>query len=426
MSTIVGRLSLVILAVLPFERIPSWAIDRPVHATIRISQILGLILITTSLTYVWKQRRILAQPYWLALALFNMVCILSFSLAPDKLRSGSVVIYTLFVSVLAVVISVRLKLANEKYVITALLIGGGLACAFGYYQFFGDLAGLPTSLTGLRPQYSQPVFGFPRIQSTGLEPLYFGNFLLIPASLLFYGFIIRKWSLWVALPTLLLVIEVWLTLSRGAILALCLEALLFLIVSVPAKSIRRGICIVVLTGLGSLGATGLISYGTHHAVKKNFQSTHAVSNFSKQATNFSTGESAIGRGETRDLAIRAWHEHPLVGIGPGEFGYYAHLHNPERYEDNHTIVNNEPFELLAETGILGLLSFGSFVTLLLYTVVKSRLFSPEGYKSLRLPLLIGLMGILFQYLSFSTLYITHLWIIFGLLAATTYKKSATE
>ncbi|MEO7617951.1 MAG: O-antigen ligase family protein, partial [Candidatus Saccharibacteria bacterium] len=257
----------------------------------------------------------------------------------------------------------------------------------------------------------------------GLEPLYFGNFLLIPASLLFYGFIVRKWLLWVALPILLLVTEVWLTLSRGAILALCLEAVLFLVISIFTRSIRRGICIVVLTGFGSLCATGLISFGTHHAVKKNFQSSHAVSNFSKQATNFSTGESAIGRRETRDLAIQAWHEHPLLGIGPGEFGYYAHLHNPDRYGENHTIVNNEPLELLAETGALGLLALGTFVALLLYAVMKTALSRPDWYRSLVLPLVIALIGISFQYLSFSTLYITHLWIIFGLLAASTYKKS---
>ncbi|MEO7618044.1 MAG: hypothetical protein ABIS59_04360, partial [Candidatus Saccharibacteria bacterium] len=140
MSMLIGRLGLVILAVLPFERIPSWAIERPVHATVRISQILGLILIVTSLNYVWKQRRNLTRPHWIALAIFNLICILSFLLAPDKLRSGSVVAYTLFVSLLAITLSFRLKDTQEKYIIAALLIGGGLACAFGYYQFFGDLA----------------------------------------------------------------------------------------------------------------------------------------------------------------------------------------------------------------------------------------------------------------------------------------------
>ena len=51
---------------------------------------------------------------------------------------------------------------------------------FGFYQYLGDLAGLPSYLTGLREQYTKIVFGVPRIQGLAIEPLYFAGMLCIP------------------------------------------------------------------------------------------------------------------------------------------------------------------------------------------------------------------------------------------------------
>jgi O-Antigen ligase len=57
---------------------------------------------------------------------------------------------------------------------------------FGLYQFFGDLIGIPPSLTLLRDHYTKIVFGMPRVQGTAVEPLYFAGMLLIAIFVLIF------------------------------------------------------------------------------------------------------------------------------------------------------------------------------------------------------------------------------------------------
>jgi hypothetical protein len=55
-----------------------------------------------------------------------------------------------------------------------------LTAIFGLYQYVGDLAGIPSTLTGLREHYTRIVFGVPRVQGTAIEPLYYAGMLCIP------------------------------------------------------------------------------------------------------------------------------------------------------------------------------------------------------------------------------------------------------
>ena len=106
-----------------------------------------------------------------------------------------------------------------------------------------------------------------------------------------------------------------------------------------------------------------------------------------------------------------------LGVGPGNFGQAAYLEDPHNFPNAMAIVNNEPIELLTETGVLGLAAFGLFVVSLgrLYWL---RLRGGDLSSELGVWLLaLGgtLLAIAVQYQTFSTLYITHIWVAIGLL-----------
>ncbi|HSX02862.1 MAG TPA: O-antigen ligase family protein [Candidatus Saccharimonadia bacterium] len=414
-----------ILAVLPLERIPSYELTHPLHMTIRLSQIAGVILIALNLPLLWRTRAKLLQNPWRWLVAFWVVCILSTGLAMDLKRAVSVTAFTLFAGLLAWVFALRLERAKLRVYLIILGASALAVCLFGYYQFFGDLLGLSTHWTGLRDQYTKGVFGFPRIQSTALEPLYFGDYLLIPAGVMLAAIAAKYRSKLLAGLLIPIFAVVWLTVSRGAIVALVVMLTITIVVTWWRKYwLQSGL--IVTAAVISVGlAYGLLYLGSHYVTQKpNQQTTQAITNFSKQTTNISNGESSEGRTVTRDLALQAFRSHPVLGIGPGNFGSYASLHMPDRFSGDTGIVNNEPLEILAETGALGIFAFGVFVVSLLIGALRIKL---DGLDSVwRYGLVLALVGIAIQYQTFSTLYITHIWVAIGLLAGLVFLSQSTK
>jgi O-antigen ligase len=212
---------------------------------------------------------------------------------------------------------------------------------------------------------------------------------------------------------------VWLTVSRGAMVALASVLVVAMVYAAWrrqwAGAGRLAGAVAVSVGL----AFGLLYLGTHYvAQKKSTQTTDAISNFSQQTVNISNGESAEGRTVTRELANKAFEAHPVLGLGPGGFGAYAAAQMPARFGSGTAIVNNETFELLAETGLLGFLSLLAFVGWLFWLAVRAVKSSRLDYVGTYGPML-ALVGIALQYQTFSTLYITHVWVTIGLLAGLT-------
>src|SRR5690606_6265065 len=73
------------------------------------------------------------------------------------------------------------RIQVENIVITA----GVLTAVFGLYQFVGNsYFNLSSTYTGLAEAYEKGTFAFARVQSVGLEPLYYANFLLLPIFIL--------------------------------------------------------------------------------------------------------------------------------------------------------------------------------------------------------------------------------------------------
>jgi O-antigen ligase len=362
------------------------------------------------------------NPVLIPILLFVAIQIVSLVNAMNTGRSLTVLVYALFTALAAVVVPniVTTKQQLNK-IIVALVISFVLVSGFGLFQFLGDMAGLPQSLTGLRDLYTKDVLGFTRVQSTAYEPLYFANYLLIPLAIIFSLWLAGsrsgdRWktglgSMSVRYGVLLLLlglgmVNLVLTVSRGGYLAI---AAAFLVAGIwywkklfrPTTIIVMVICIAVV---GYVVVKTLSPSGEALTLDK----------FKEHVGNAFYGASYDERVDTIGTAIQAWHEHPLIGVGG--FGPYAAPHPYYEPKDGWRIVNNEYIEVLAESGILGL---ASFVALVLVLIIRSwgaaRRTDDPYLKSIMVGLLAAFIGVLVQYLTFSTLYVMHIWVLIGLM-----------
>lgn len=393
---------------LPFERIGSVELG---FATLRISQILAVISmfswVAHSLTKgSWK---IVRNPVFWPILIFIGLAWLSLINSPNTERSVVVLSFTAFTILVSLFLpNILTSEAKLKTMITAIILGMGVTTLFGIYQFAGDLAGLPTSLTGLRELYTKDVLGFPRIQSTALEPLYFANYLLLPISLLLTLFL-KKHSPFSRNVSLVLLglagVNFVLTVSRGGYIAGAVSVLFIALFTLRQLFTVKNLVAVVLV-VALVGGVSVRFLNQGEALEK----------FVVHAQNIFSGASYSERVETYEIAYRAVLEHPLLGIGMGGFGPYASFHPYVVPSQGYQIVNNEYLELAAENGILGLLAFVVIlVTLAVRTVKAYQVTSSPFLKSTLIGLSAALLGILIQYNTFSILYIMHVWVTIGLL-----------
>lgn len=416
-SKIRSTLLALLLFLLPFERIPSFDVA---SLTIRASQLVALALIVTSFGLIVRYYRALPRLPKLLLPAFLSTYFLSVLLATDVKRAAMVFAFTCFVVLLASAVAVTFKAEQlprlEKYlfVATAIVLG------FGFYQYLGNVLGLSSSWTGLRDIYSKEVFGFPRIQSTALEPLYYGSFLLIPYCVLLAKKLHKAIKVPVAQTILfvLIVVQLFLTVSRGAIYGGIVATLMLTL----AFLLKRQTTVRKLFAVGGLfilsGALALLLTWIPLQITTN--SKQAATSTEKLIEQTGNLNSQDDRQRNRKLAIQAFKESPWLGIGPGNFNQYAIEQYPLYAKAAPVIVNNEPLELLAEAGIIGFVLFVLFIGWT-YLIVATN-YVRDKYVNSNLiywvpALLVYLVALSIQYQTFSTLYVTHVWVVIGLLMA---------
>ncbi len=394
---------------LPFERIGSLDIS---GVTIRISQVLAILTICAWFARGLVKGTFKLRPYPILLPIggFIATCCLSLVNAPNFNRSVMVLLFVVFTMSISIILPSIIRHTNQvERVVRLLLISMLVVGLFGIYQFLGDIVGLPISLTGLRPQYTKEILGFPRIQSTALEPLYFANYLLIPISLAITLWLsktqekLKSW--WLLCLILLGGLNFILTVSRGGYIALaamlgCLALVYWKQLLQPKIIIPFILCVAIAGG---------IAY-------RFLNLTDQITTYTAHVTNLFGGASYAERVETFDIAERIWWQHPWIGIGPGSFGPYANYHPLIAPSDGYKIVNNEYIELLAETGVIGL---GFFIIMVFMLYIRSFKALRHGKHPYLKAVLIGLMtafvGVLVQYNTFSVLYIMHIWFTIGLM-----------
>jgi hypothetical protein len=407
---------LILVASLPFERVPSLDIG---GVSLRFNQLAAMIVIVvTLLSLVFDRKKIQPVPLivpLLALLLFVMWTIPG---AANVERAVSVFVFVLLMAVTAVIIPQALSTKEQVKKLAVVFIAvSGLISLFGFFQFFGDMVGLPHTITLIGEGYGKEVFGFPRIQAFSKEPLYLANFLFLPIGVMLGLFLSRQdvvprlWLTGILGSTLVIFL---LTLSRGAFIAmvplLLLCALFFLQKFLTWRNVTLSVLGLAIVGGLVWGILGLIG----SEARERFLS-HATL---QDVLIIREGESGFGRLTTFERAIEIWQRSPITGVGLGNYGPAVAQDPLIVPEHGWDIVNNQYLESLAETGIIGL---ALLLLLWGWTIVRSFV----SFFTTRDPLIRAILGgltaalvaMLVQYNFFSTLYIMHIWVAVGLLIA---------
>ncbi|PIW37217.1 MAG: hypothetical protein COW24_01330 [Candidatus Kerfeldbacteria bacterium CG15_BIG_FIL_POST_REV_8_21_14_020_45_12] len=397
---------------LPFERIGSYDMG---GVTIRPSQVTALLTMLSATMYFLGRKRfnLPSLPILAPLGVFVIAQLIGLLVAPNLERAILVTVFTWFTFGISLLVPTLIRTKADvrsvlKWMFAALLIVG----LFGIYQFLGDLAGLPPELTGLRELYTKDILGFPRVQSTALEPLYYANYLLIPLSILLAFFFSREKSfhpLWVVSLFGLGVVNMALTVARGGYIAFAVScAIIVVYFFFQLKLITwRNLWYIFLVGVLALGIASQ-AVGVD-VIQEQFLS---------HVTDLFGGASYNERAEMFDVAYVAWLDHPIFGIGSGSFGPYESAHPYTVPEHGWRIVNNEYLEVLAENGAVGLTALIVIFLIVIVRSVKAVTRAEDPFiKAALVGLCAAFIGILVQYNTFSVLYIVHIWFAVGLLVA---------
>ena len=411
-------------ALLPFEYIPSYEIY---GLRLRLSLIVGLAIIACGIYFALQKQKSLkiGLTELLIAAWLAWVFIKSIGVEDNK-QAIQIVVPLIFYGLLAFSTSIIAKKSYLKKIISGLFIGAGLAVVFGFYQFAANWLGAPEWATGLRPQYSWESFGFPRLQSSALEPLYFSAYLLLPIAVL-SSLAIRsrkyRQPIFIGLLMAMLIADI-LTLSRGGLAALVLQMTILgayyfrklnkrTIVYVSAGML---IVIILIFGLISLtarqGQDNDVTYGkkgvdTFVSHLKNF-------NFFASNTNKSNDDSISQRDQSRTQVKETLNDHADVlvfGAGAGQYQTFVknNYSNPYLGEPNNLIL-----EQLVQFGIIGLALLLSAGITLFWKLFKAAKNQDWMSSALSIALAVYLLALFLQAQTFTGLALTHLWFAVGL------------
>lgn len=413
--------------------------------TIKPSEIFfGFGLLT--LLYVRLRKRDFSfQKTPLDLPLFGLVGFFAVSLlaATNLERGVAFWFWTIFSIVSIYYFSVNILYKNEKLfklALVVLVISTLFSVLFGFYQFVGDYVGWST---GLRSAYVKELLGFPRIQSTLLEPLYFGNFLLTSLPILialfvtgFTQFIGKRMH--VVVLIFLFMSALILTLSRGAWIGFTTSVISLSVLLLALIFIRRGefkkilkpknffAFIPVLVLLSLLFSVGLMATAPLLSGKQfSFALSVRTATSGIADRTIDITKHSIGRFEAYKIAVDFVKENPYIGVGLGNFG--PRISGDSEGITGYTIVNNLHLEILTETGIFGFFFYIWLVLALVFTTLKT-IFRLPPSKKVWVVILIGLLsaytGIFVQQMTYSTLNITFFWFLLALIISA--QKLATR
>ncbi len=405
---------------LPFERIGGVAVG---GSNFRISQVIALL---TMLSWLWhKTRRSKLQfhfnPTFWPLFVFLLFALLSILNAINVMRGINVWIFTAFTLFTSLLVADLVDTRHRLWLVVKVMIGAAfITSLFGLFQFVGDEIGLSPALTLIRwGWYNKAVLGMTRVQAFSLEPLYLANYLLSAIPLVAALIVVQargKWKtaklrlpfpLWFLLGVLVTTgLAFILTLSRGGYIALAAALLVVLLLAYRDLFSKRVVMLVLALAL---------CFGLVMAISGKVSSKLSVDYLAQRATTLIASTGDYERLEQYRTAYDAFKVSPLLGFGPGNYGAYISGVYRGAPTGGWNIVNDEYLELLDEVGLIGTLAL--LLAVLVWFVQALAAFGRSVLLEDRI-LLMGLIatmvGFWVQYVTFSTLYIMHIWFVFGL------------
>lgn len=405
---------------LPFDKTPSFEIFT---VTVKLSSIIG-ILIIIRVAYLLIKKNIQFKNNFLYCLLFLFIAWI-FLIIPVSInfkKSVDFVFFNSFVIVLAISVSLIYKKQYTKFIILAVFASALIVSAFGLIQYFADYLGVNNNLVGLADLYTKKTFGFTRITSFLLEPLYLASFMALPLCLSVALFVTKNeisTDYRIGILVALFSFVIFMSLSRGGIYASIIATIFILIVSYSNKILNyKRVGILALIILGSFVLSQL-----------------TVSVFSKNPSDFTEGKKGANaylshvidpqndpldtRTAARARAIREIKENPsnlIFGIGPGQYGPY--VTGNKQIQGRWPSLNNLPLSVTLELGLIGIVLVAVFA-ISIFTLSVKKFYRENNWnaKIFLISLPAYLLAQAISYQTYSTLYIIHVWAVIGVLMA---------
>jgi putative inorganic carbon (HCO3(-)) transporter len=194
--------------------------------------------------------------------------------------------------------------------------------------------------------------------------------------------------------------SILLSFSRGALVGLGVAALWHLVTE------RRHVLLLAVGGLAALVVTFAFVRTNPGQVETGLEAKQRIAQYNVES-----------RLKTWDGAVALVEERPLLGVGPGNFHHHFYevtgsppgTHNP-------LVVHNAYLDVAAELGVLAMLLFVAYVTLVMWrvSIARRRESGLPGYAAaLRSALIVAAVASLFL----SEQYYAPLWLLGGLATA---------
>jgi O-antigen ligase len=305
-----------------------------------------------------------------------------------------------------------------RSVIWVLLIVGALLGALSLYQ-------------QLTETYGNAYFGFAQTEAsatgvteTGLArlagPIGEKNryaqvmLMLVPLGIMMVGAERNRWLKIAALASAgLAAIATALTFSRGAALA----AGIILLVMVAMRYVR------VTHLLAAAGLIALVLIAVPQYGERVTSVTGLLSLITEDTPTSAADNSLLSRATENLTALSVWADHPLVGVGPGEFPAYYREYADEiglsiRAQDRE--AHNLYLGIAAETGSLGLLTFLGAAGVTMWQLARVRRTAMKvrpDLAAMATGFLLALVGYLASGLFLHLSYARYYWLILALAGA---------
>lgn len=342
-----------------------------------------------------KQVRSLFHFHWFELALFAFCAV------------GTISAFFNDVSIMAILTQLRAFLLTYAifYIVKRLVLTKNDIQWYLWTTFF--VASI-LSILGIIEKISDKTWLFPvawemfalsptnggRVYGLAKNPNVLASFLVIA---IFTSFYLKKqlsnWKLWLVWIGIILIgITSVLTYSRGTLLALMVSMIIYIIWKREWRNLLQFAAIFVLSVGLAIGVvepvTKSLAIESTDAIppatpldededswgEKNEQQTRVIETFSSDTVGLSqTG----GRLWIVDKGLTVFIDYPIAGAGFATFGDSASLAygSPiyESYEMRPGIYSdNQYVQVLAQTGILGVITFGAFLVIIFGMLVKRR------------------------------------------------------
>lgn len=431
---------------LPLERIPSFEVA---GFTLKLSLFFGLALLLNLIRDIFNKKIALnLKNYFLGskwlflplgILLYSLIGILWVENVSYWLKANVALVFSIavfYASFLVFVNLAEVKIRRERLLsltLRTVMLSAGFILAFGFFQWFGDLAGLGSNITGIRNLYDADRLGLPRMHSTLLEPMWMGIYLLLPLSLLIADkkAMILKSQVWRLAMIGSILLAILLGLSRGAIAVSALVSLVGLkhnyyeIKDATFKNLslssflKYGIfslSILFIIGL-SIGIFSKKGDDPNQRYNKGFG---VLTGHLKRLNVFeepeagkrtSLSDRTIARKDGFEIATASKHN-LFFGVGAGQFSSYSKT--PEVFGGTSWVTL---LDFMIDYGVLMLAFFILFLVMIL-KFCKSNRNSAEvdsKFGFIYFGLLLYFVGFWLQSFTTGSFTITHFWVVAGIL-----------